>query len=121
MTSKLPKRLREAVSSSHKRAPKQEKETAKRIGGSLTKGSGNQYEKGDVRVRGVARVENKTTKHASFSVTVEHLDKLDRAVLGTKEIPFMAIELMGGARSFVVIPDIYFEDVIEAIRKYKED
>ena len=120
MTS-LPKRLRETVTASHRRAPKQEQETAKRINGKVTKGSGNQHEKGDVRVRGVARVENKTTKHASFSVTVEHLDKLDKAVLGTKELPFMAIELMGGARSFVVIPDIYFEDVIEALRTYKEN
>ncbi|MCL5460342.1 hypothetical protein M3M33_17020, partial [Loigolactobacillus coryniformis] len=78
----------------HKRAPKQERLTAARIGGKVTNGSGNQVEKGDVRVRGVARVENKTTKHASFSVTIEHINKLDAAVLGTKEIPMMAIELM---------------------------
>lgn len=113
----IPKRLRDAnLTDSHRRAKVQEKSTAKRLGGVTIKGSGNGVEKGDVRVRGVARVENKTTKHASFSVTVEHLDKLDVAVLGTKELPFMQIELLGGARSFVVIPDIYFEDVIEALR-----
>jgi hypothetical protein len=115
----LPKRLREALSSSHKRSPIQEKLTADRIKGTLTRGSGNQQEKGDVRVRGVARVENKTTKHASFSITVEHLEKLDKAVLGTKEIHFMQVEILGGVRSFVVIPDIYLEDVIEALRSYK--
>lgn len=112
----LPKRLREALSDSHKRAPRQERLTAQRVGGKVTNGSGNQAEKGDVRVRGVARIENKTTKHASFSVTIEHINKLDAAVLGTKEIPMMAIELLGGTRSFVVIPDIYLEDVVNALR-----
>lgn len=113
----IPKRLmNNNLSPSHIRARQQEKSTAKRIGGVTTKGSGNGVEKGDVRVRGVARVENKTTKHNSFSITTEHLDKLDRAVLGTNEIPMMQIELASGSRSFVVIPDIYLEDIIEAIR-----
>lgn len=113
----IPKRLKDAnLTESHHRAKVQEKNTAKRVGGVTVKGSGNGVEKGDVRIRNVARIENKTTKHASFSVSVDHLDKLDTAVLGTKEIPFMQIELMGGARSFIVIPDIYFEDIIEAIR-----
>lgn len=113
----IPKRLQDnRLSESHRRAPKQEKLTATRLKGVTTKGSGNGVEKGDVRVRGVARVENKTTKYSSFSITLEHLDKLDKAVLGTKEIPFMQIELDSGNRSFIVIPDIYFEDIVEAIR-----
>ena len=113
----LPKRLIEAlISPSHVRAKFQEKETADRLGGKQTKGSGNGVEKGDVRVRGIARIENKTTKNASFSVTCEHLNKLDQAVLGTDEIPMMQIEILSGAKSFVIIPDSYLEDIIEALR-----
>lgn len=108
------------MSESHIRSPKQEIETARRVGGKVTKGSGNQTEKGDVRVRGVARIENKTTKHSSFSVTLDHLNKLDHAVMGTNEIPFMQIELLGGKRSFVLIPNMYLEDIIEAIRIARE-
>lgn len=112
----LPKRL-QGQTESHARSRVQEKETAKRTGGEQTPRSGAGRIKADVRVRGVARVEDKTTKHASFSVSVEHIEKLDNAIAGTTEIPFMKVELLSGAVEFVVIPGHYFEDIIELIRQ----
>ena len=51
---------------SQKRAKKQERETAVRFGGTSTLASGSKDEKGDVRVRRIARIECKTTKNKSF-------------------------------------------------------
>jgi hypothetical protein len=111
----LPKRLKGTVSDSHIRSKAQEKETAKRTGGEQTPRSGAGLVKGDVRAKGVLRVENKTTKYASFSVTTLHIDKLLDSVNGTDEVPFMQVELQGGHRKFVVIPDEYWDDVIKAL------
>jgi hypothetical protein len=110
-----PKRL-QGQTPSHARAPNQEKETAKRTGGKVTARSGAGLVKGDVRVKGIARIENKTTKHRSYSVTTETLDKLENAIAGTSEIPIMQIELNSGTHKFVLIPDMYLEDIIEALR-----
>lgn len=111
----LPKRL-QGPTASHARSRQQEKETAIRTGGQQTPRSGAGRIKADVRVNGVARIEDKTTKNKSFSVTVEHIEKLENAIAGTTEIPFMKVELLGGSVEFVVIPGHYFEDVINAIK-----
>jgi hypothetical protein len=116
----LPKRL-QAQSPSHARAPKQEAETAKRFGGKTTLASGALHIKGDVRIRDVARIENKTTIHKSFSVNVEHIQKLDAAILGTSEIPMMSIELLQGKCKFCVIPDSYMDTIVEALKFYNEN
>lgn len=111
----IPKRL-QGQSASHARSPGQEKETAKRTGGQVTARSGAGLIKGDVRVKGIARIENKNTIHRSYSVTTETLDKLEAAIAGTSEIPVMQIELNGGTHKFCIVPDMYLEDIIEAIR-----
>jgi hypothetical protein len=111
----LPKRLK-GLQGSHARAPKQEKETAVRVGGKQTPRSGAGTIKGDVRVRGVVRIENKTTEHKSFSVTTEHIAKLEAAVASGTEIPMMQIELDSGRVSFVVIPDNYLETIVDALK-----
>lgn len=114
----LPKRLNLA-SPSHARSKVQEKETAQRTGGKLTPRSGAGHIKADVRVTGAIRVEDKTTKHASFSVGVEHIEKLENAVAGTTEIPVMKVELASGAVEFFVIPGLYFDEVMELINAAK--
>ena len=104
---KQPKRLR-LPSATHVYAPKQEARTAKQIGGHNTIGSGNKDEKGDARLTGVMRVENKATKHKSFSVTQEILDKIEEAALGAGELPFVQIDFVDDEgklkRSCVVCP-----------------
>lgn len=78
-------------SPSHKRAVKQEKEAALRFGGSAIARSGAGDIKGDVRVKGKIRIECKTTKHASFSVTLDTLRKVEEAALSGAEIPVLIV------------------------------
>lgn len=82
------------LSKSHRRAPKMEKEVAKRTGGRLVAGSGCGAVKGDVRIKGVARIECKTTKNKSFSVTMEMLEKIEAAGAEGGELPILVIEFI---------------------------
>lgn len=82
------------LTKSHYRAPKQERETARRVGGRLTAASGAKDEKGDVRLKGVARIECKTTKHASFSVTQKMLDQIEEAATLSGEMPYILVEFI---------------------------
>lgn len=79
---------------SHKRSKVQEKSLAKRIGGNVTPGSGNGSIKGDVRKRGIVRIEAKTTKRRSFSVTLDMIDKIESAALPSGEMPVLVIEFI---------------------------
>jgi hypothetical protein len=92
----IPKRLikHDGLKVAHRHAPKHEKTTAKRLGGRLTNGSGNQREKGDVRVDGIMRVELKCTEKASFSVTKEMWRKISEAAAQRSEIPAMEIRFL---------------------------
>jgi hypothetical protein len=90
-----PKRLAEFGNSvAHKRSRYQEKEVAKRTKSKLTSGSGNQYEKGDCRKRGIARIECKSTSAKSFSVNLEMINKLETAAALSGEIPVLVIEFL---------------------------
>lgn len=84
----------EKRSPSHRRAPKQEKELGKRFKGRLVPGSGSGHQKGDVRVPKVARIEAKTTKNKSFSVTREMIDKVTNAGIAHGELPAMVVEFL---------------------------
>lgn len=86
------------------------------MGGKQTKASGALNEKGDVRIHKVARIENKTTKHDSFSVSVDLVEKLQNSVAGSGEVPIMQVELRGGSCKFIVIPDIYLDDFIQSLK-----
>lgn len=79
-------------SPSHVRAKKQEKEAANRLKGYCTPASGAGVVKGDARVKGLARVECKTTKHRSFSITLPMIYKIEQAALEGSEVPVMVIE-----------------------------
>lgn len=78
--------------SSYRRSKKQEKELAGRLGGRVTVASGSKMEKGDVRVKGVLRLEAKTTKHRSFSVTLEMVEAIEDAAASSGEVPVILIE-----------------------------
>lgn len=89
-------RDKEKGTASHRRSRKQEKELAGRLGGSTTVASGSKMEKGDVRIKGVMRIEAKTTKNNSFSVTREMIAKIEDAALASGEVPAIAIEFTDG-------------------------
>lgn len=84
------------LSNSHRRSKKQEKEIAKKIGGNRTPASGAGTVKGDVRLKGIARIEAKTTKNKSFSVTLEMVSKIEEAALSTGEMPVIVVEFTDG-------------------------
>lgn len=93
---------------SHARAKKQEKEIAKRTKGRQVPGSGSGNVKGDVRVPKLYRIECKTTKHKSFSVTLDMVDKIEDAAIASGEIPIIVVEFNDGygkkIKELAVIP-----------------
>jgi hypothetical protein len=93
---------------SHDRSKKQERELAKRVGGQVTIASGSLAVKGDVRKKRVVRIEAKTTKNRSFSVTLEMVDKIEQAALPYDELPIIVVELANGnkrtAKQVAIVP-----------------
>ena len=100
-------------SPSHARSREQEREAAQRLGGRVQKGSGcGHYQKGDVRVPKLVRLEAKTTKHASLPLTVDMIQKLEDACVGADEVPVIEVELRLGKYRCYVIPDWALELVL---------
>lgn len=80
---------------SHVRSSKQEKELAKRGGGRVTPGSGAFDQKGDVKkYNGVYRIEAKTTKNKSFSITRDMIRKIEEAAIPNGEYPAIVVEFI---------------------------
>lgn len=108
---------RKVVNNAYHRSAAQEKEIASRVGGRLTPRSGAGKEKGDVRLKGMARIEAKTTSRKSFSVTLDMLDKLSNASLPTGEIPIHVIEFLDSEgkpiQSLAVMPLWAAEQLLE--------
>lgn len=102
--------------SSYRRSRKQEKELATRLGGRKTPASGSKGEKGDVRVRGILRIEAKTTKHKSFSVTLDMIEQIEDAALCSDELPCIVIEFNDGAgkkiKEVAVVPTYILDDLV---------
>ena len=74
------------------RAKKQEKERALLLRAAQVPGSGAGAMKGDVRHKGLLRLECKTTKHKSFSLTLEMVHKIEEAALSSGEMPAILVE-----------------------------
>ena len=109
------KRAREAAKTSagYKHSRKQEKTLAKKLGGRTTLASGSLREKGDVRVKGVKRIECKCTQHKSFSVTLEMVEKIKAAAMCNDETPFIQIDFInkdGGILEQVAVVPMFYLD-----------
>lgn len=108
-------RDKERGNPSYRRSSKQEKEIAAKLGGRRTPGSGSKDEKGDVRLKGVVRIEAKTTKNRSFSVTLDMIAQIEEAALSTGEMPVIAIEFNDGrgkkVKEVAVVP-MYVLDLL---------
>lgn len=94
-----------------------EKDLAKRVKGYRTAGSGNKNEKGDVRLRGVARIEHKATQNESFRVTKEMLQKIELAARGCDETPILIVDFLDERGQSVgnEIACIPFKDLLDLI------
>lgn len=100
------------------RAPKMEKDLAKRSKGRLVSRSGAGPVKGDVRkAYGVFRVEAKATSKKSFSVTREMFAKLQESATPHGEIPAIVIEFLsedgGRPLELAVVPMYALEAIGE--------
>lgn len=94
---RVPKRLQGGKKVAHNHAPKQERLAAKTLGGKVVKGSGSGDERGDVRVKGVVRLECKCTAKKSFTLTRAMVEKIEAAALSAGEVPAMQIEFINDA------------------------
>jgi Holliday junction resolvase len=117
---KIPKRLQN--SKGYRRSPKQERELATRYGGRNTPASGSGDIKGDVRKKGVYRIEAKTTQAKSFSVTREMIDKIETHALSSGELPAIVIEFLdqdGKPEKEVCILPMFVVDILANWRDEK--
>lgn len=96
-----------------------EKGLAKRVTGYRTAGSGNKKEKGDVRVKGITRMEHKGTQHDSFRVTKKMLQKLELAGRGCDEVPIFVVDFLDerGATQGNEIACIPLKDLLDLINE----
>lgn len=102
---------------SYRRARKQEKQLAIRVGGRTTAASGSKAEKGDVRKKRVLRLEAKTTKNKSFSVTLEMIQKIEDAALQSDELPIILVEFNNGMgkklKEVVICPSYVLDEIAQ--------
>lgn len=91
-----------------------ERELALRVGGRLTPASGARDVKGDVRKKGVMRIEAKTTAHKSFSVTLDMVRKIEEAALSGGETPALVVEFTDNGKPIcqVAVVPIYVLDLL---------
>lgn len=113
----LPKRLT-GQHPSVKRSKRQESDIAQRVGGGVTKASGaGAFEKGDVRIKGLVRIEAKTTQAKSFRVTDEMIRKIESQALAAGELPVIEIEIGGGSQKVAILPIWAFDALLDAARR----
>lgn len=115
---RIPKRLTGGLTASHRRSRDQERDTAKRLGGQTTPRSGaGKFHKGDVRLKGVLRLDNKTTKHRSFSVTADMIQTLEEHAAMSGEFPVFEVEIdnQGTPRKVYVVPTWALDGLLQPV------
>ena len=99
--------------STRARSHRQESHNARAVGGRLTVNSGAGRDKGDVKLPGRLREEDKTTLKASYVLKLDDLRKLQAAAQGD-EMPIMRIAFGDDLRSqFVVIQSEWFNHLFK--------
>lgn len=81
-------------SASHAHAPKQEAGLVSSINARLVKASGSGYEVGDVRVKGVIRIDCKSTINNSYSLKAETMEHLQMAAMQDGEVPALQLDFL---------------------------
>ena len=105
------------LSNSHRRSKRQEKQLSLAMSAKQTPASGSRDVKGDLRVKGVARIEAKTTKNKSFSVTMDMVEKIESAAVASGEMPAIVVEFNDGLghalKSVAILPLYALETLLE--------
>ena len=108
------------LSNSHRRAPKQEASWAARLKGERVAASGAREVKGDVRVKRVLRLEAKTTKNKSFSVTLDMVQKIEAAAISGGELPAIVVEFTDGfgrvLGEVAVVPTYVLDEISQGLK-----
>ena len=103
--------------STRRRSDRQEGHNARRVGGCVTANSGAGRDKGDVKVRGLLREEDKTTQKASYVLKLDDLRKVSAAAQGD-EIPIMRIAFEDDLRQqYVVVSGDWFQLLLTYYRE----
>ena len=102
-------------------ARKQEKRVAERLGGRTVPGSGSGAVKGDVRLTGVLRLENKCTTKDAFRITRSMLEKIENAALQTGEVPAIQVEFIDEEsrrilHTVAVVPEYVLDWLVQTAR-----
>jgi hypothetical protein len=109
------------LSNSHRRSKKQEKQLAVRFSAKQTAASGAKDIKGDLRIKGVVRIEAKTTKNKSFSVTEDMINKIEMAAVTAAEVPIIVVEFHDGfgkvLREVAVMPMYALQTLLDGQAK----
>jgi hypothetical protein len=107
---------------SHRRSPKQERALAERSNGRLVPGSGSGYQKGDIQVKRLLRIEAKTTKADSFRVTRSMVEKITEAGILHDEFPAIVVEFVDEQgrpeHELLVMPGYVLDHLLELARHH---
>jgi len=103
--------------STRKRSDRQERNNAREVGGRVTANSGAGRDKGDVKVRGLLREEDKTTRGRSYVLKLDDLRKVAAAAQGD-EIPVLCVSFEDDlAQQYVVVPRAWFQQMFNTFRE----
>lgn len=121
---RIPKNKQGRATVAHQYSPKQEKNIAEKLGGKLVRGSGRGHEKGDVKVSGIIRVENKCTAKVNsnnpksgFKVTLEMIEKIEDQALLNGEAPAIEVEFIDKdgkvLHEWAIVPTYILKSIVE--------
>ena len=103
--------------STRRRSDRQEHSNAREVGGRVTANSGAGRDKGDVKVPGLLREEDKTTTKVSYVLKLDDLRKVAAAARGD-EIPIMRIAFEDDLnQQYVVVPSGWFQQLLTSYRE----
>lgn len=99
----------------------QEKNSANDFGGSVTVGSGNKRVKGDVRFKGLFRLESKATSKRSYSLKFDDLEKIENVALSAGELAFFQVDFIDSEKKpikkVIVLPEYVFQELLDAYKQ----
>ena len=115
---------RRAMKARKKRSQKQELQIAGQFDGRTQPGSGAMpWAKGDVRKKGVFRIEAKFTEAKSYSLKLEDLEKIEAECEGAEKPIFIIDYLENGTRSlrgrYAVLTDTHLEELLNESGKHR--
>lgn len=102
-----------------KTATKSEREVAARLGGRRVPLSGAGVEKGDGRVPGMYRIENKTTERSHYSLTAMNWHKIHKAARFAGEEPLFHVRMKSSVFGYVEVVVLRREAFFPMVEQFR--